>query len=99
MEAGVVLILLVPILVPMVKALGIDLVHFGVIMVLNLMIGVATPPVGMSLFVVSEVSDMRVEQLMKAVLPMLIPLVIVLLFVTYFPDFSLALPRLLMPIQ
>ncbi|MFB0520413.1 MAG: TRAP transporter large permease [Desulfatiglandales bacterium] len=99
MEAGVVLILLVPILVPMVNALGIDLVHFGIIMVLNLMIGVATPPVGMSLFVVSEVSGLRVERLMRAVLPLLIPLIITLFFVTYFPDFVLLLPRWLMPIQ
>lgn len=99
MEAGVVLILLIPILVPMVNALGIDLVHFGIIMVLNLMIGVATPPVGMSLFVVSEVSGLRVERLMRAVLPLLIPLIITLFFVTYFPDFVLLVPRWLMPIQ
>jgi tripartite ATP-independent transporter DctM subunit len=94
MEAGVVLILLTPILVPLIISVGIDPIHFGVIMVLNLMIGVATPPIGMSLFVVSEVSGVRVEKLMRSVLPFLLPLFITLLIVTYFPGLVMFLPGL-----
>lgn len=96
MEAGVLLILLTPILVPMMTTLGVDLVHFGVIMVLNLMIGVATPPVGMCLFVVSEANNIKLETLMREVIPQVIPLVAVLFLITYFPEVVLVLPRWLM---
>jgi tripartite ATP-independent transporter DctM subunit len=94
METGVLLILLTPILVPLVVSVGIDPIHFGVIMVLNLMIGVATPPIGMSLFVVSEVSGIRVEKIMRSVLPWLVPLFVTLLIVTYFPGLVLFIPGL-----
>jgi tripartite ATP-independent transporter DctM subunit len=93
-EAGAVLILMTPILLPLMISLGVDPVHFGVIIVLNLMIGVATPPIGMSLFVVSHVARTPVESVMRAVLPFLIPLIIVLLLVTYVPSLSLFLPSL-----
>jgi tripartite ATP-independent transporter DctM subunit len=96
MEAGVLLILLTPILVPMAKALGIDLVHFGLIMVLNLMIGVATPPVGMCLFVVSEANGIKLERLMREVIPWVLPLIAVLFLITYFPALVLAVPNWLM---
>jgi tripartite ATP-independent transporter DctM subunit len=95
MEAGVALILLVPILVPVLNAVGIDLVHFGVVMVVNLMIGVATPPVGMCLFVVSHVAEMRVEKLMKAIIPFLVPPIIVLFLITYLPPLVTWLPNLI----
>jgi tripartite ATP-independent transporter DctM subunit len=95
MEAGVALILLVPILVPVLNAVGIDLVHFGVVMVVNLMIGVATPPVGMCLFVVSHVAEMRVEKLMKAIIPFLVPPIIVLFLITYIPPLVTWLPNLI----
>ncbi len=85
MEAGVALILLVPILVPILNIVGIDLIHFGVLMTLNLMIGCATPPVGVSLFVVSHITGTRVEELMRAILPFLIPPIVVLFLVTYIP--------------
>jgi tripartite ATP-independent transporter DctM subunit len=96
MEAGVLLILLTPIFVPIMNAIGVDLVHFGVIIVLNLMIGVATPPVGMCLFVVSEANNIKLERLMGEVIPQVIPLVLVLFVVTYWPDMVLWLPRWLM---
>jgi tripartite ATP-independent transporter DctM subunit len=99
MEAGVLLILLTPILVPMMNAIGVDLVHFGVVIVLNLMIGVATPPVGMCLFVVSEANNIKLESLMREVIPQIIPLIVVLFLITYFPDLVLFLPRLLMPVR
>jgi len=85
MEAGVALILLVPILVPVLDIVGIDLIHFGVLMTLNLMIGCATPPVGVSLFVVSHITHTKVERLMRAILPFLLPPIIVLFLITYIP--------------
>jgi len=94
MEAGVALILLVPILVPLLNIVGIDLVHFGVVMTLNLMIGVATPPIGMSLFVVSHISHMKVEDLMRSILPFLIPPIIVLFIITYIPILVTWIPNL-----
>ena len=94
MEAGVALILLVPILIPLLNIVGIDLVHFGVVITLNLMIGVATPPIGMSLFVVSQISDMKVEDLMRSILPFLIPLIIVLFIITYIPILVIWIPNL-----
>jgi TRAP-type C4-dicarboxylate transport system permease large subunit len=96
MEAGVVLILFIPILYPLALSLGIDPIHFGVILCVNLMIGVATPPVGMSLFVMSHISKVKVEVLMRAILPFLIPILICLLIITYVPEISTALPDLLM---
>jgi len=97
MEAGVLLILLTPILVPMMKSLGVDLIHFGVVMVLNLMIGVATPPVGMCLFVVSEANNIKLERLMREVIPWVLPLIAVLFLITYFPALVLLVPNWLMP--
>lgn len=98
MEAGVLLILLTPLLVPIMTALQVDLVHFGVVMVLNLMIGVATPPVGMCLFVVSQAAEIKLERLMREVLPQILPLLAVLLLITYLPELVLVVPRWLMPV-
>lgn len=95
MEAGVVLILFTPILLPIMLHIGVDPVHFGVIMVVNLMFGVATPPVGMCLFVMSNISGVRLETLMRAILPFLIPMLITLLIITYWPAIVLFLPSLL----
>jgi tripartite ATP-independent transporter DctM subunit len=92
MEAGVVLILFIPILTPLVFALGVDPIHFGIIMCANLMIGVATPPVGVCLFMMSHIGEVRVETLMRAVLPLLVPIVLVLFVLTYVPGVVLWLP-------
>ena len=97
MEAGAVLIIMTPILLPLALSVGIDPVHFGVVMVLNLMIGVATPPVGMSLFVTAHVAGIPLERLIRAILPFLVPLFIALAVVTYWPGLVLYLPRLLFP--
>jgi tripartite ATP-independent transporter DctM subunit len=94
-ESGAILILMTPILLPLIVSLGIDPVHFGVVIVLNLMIGVATPPVGMSLFVVAHVSKIPLDSVMRAVLPFLIPLILILVLVTYVPWLSMWLPSLL----
>jgi len=92
MEAGVALILLVPILVPVLNIVGIDLIHFGVLMTLNLMIGCATPPVGVSLFVVAHITETKVERLMRAILPFLVPPIIVLFLITYIPSLVTWIP-------
>ncbi len=94
MEAGVALILLVPILVPVLEVVGIDLVHFGVLMTVNLMIGCATPPVGVSLFVVSHITETPVEKLMRAILPFLVPPITVLFLITYIPELVTWIPNL-----
>jgi tripartite ATP-independent transporter DctM subunit len=96
MEAGVVLIIFTPILYPLAMSLGIDPIHFGVIMVMNLMIGVATPPIGVCLFVMSHISGLKVEVLMKSIIPFLIPLLIILMIITYVPVLSTFLPELIM---
>lgn len=95
MEAGAVLIIMTPILLPLAVSVGVDPLHFGVIMVLNLMIGVATPPVGMSLFVTSHVAGISLESMIRAILPFLVPLFIALAVVTYWPSLVMFLPRLL----
>ncbi len=93
MEAGVVLILFIPILYPLAINLGIDPVHFGVIMAVNLMIGVATPPMGMCLFVMNQISGIKLEILMRRILPFLIPLIICLLLITFIPELVTWLPN------
>jgi len=85
--------LLVPILVPICKVLGIDLVHFGLVMVLNLMIGLLHPPLGTVLFVLSRTAKMSVERTTIAILPWLVPLFASLIVCTYVPDIVLWLPR------
>jgi TRAP-type C4-dicarboxylate transport system permease large subunit len=80
--------------VPIARQLGIDLVHFGLIMVLNLMIGLLHPPMGMVLFVLARVAKLSVERTTMAILPWLIPLLLALVLLTYIPQISLWLPQL-----
>ncbi len=89
-----VLIVLTPVLVPVIGAAGIDTVHFGVIMVFNLMIGLVTPPMGLVLYVVGDVSGERFEHVVKDILPFYLPMLLVLLLITVFPEVVLALPNL-----
>jgi len=96
MEPGAILTLMLPVLLPIVKILGIDLVHFGVVMVLNLMIGQVTPPFGVCLFIISDVGSVPLNRLYKAVLPFLVPLLVVLLICTYIPQTVTWLPNLLL---
>jgi len=95
METVAAITILVPVLLPVATQVGIDPVHFGVIMVLNLMIGLLTPPVGMVLYVLSRVSGVSFERCTQATLPFLFPLVAVLLLITFVPGFSLWLPTLI----
>jgi tripartite ATP-independent transporter DctM subunit len=96
MSATPILLIMIPILVPLATQLGIDKIQFGVIMVYNLVIGIATPPVGLGLYIMARVANIRFEEIVKAVLPFLIPLIIVLILITYIPQITLFLPNLLM---
>ena len=87
--------ILVPVLLPLMTQVGIDPVHFGVIMVLNLMIGLLTPPVGMVLYILARVSKMSFEETTRACAPFLIPLFICLALVTYWPGMVLWLPTMI----
>ncbi len=95
LEPVAAMIILIPVFLPMCKLVDINTVHFGVVMVLNLMIGLLTPPVGLVLFVISDVAKISFERTVRATLPFLIPLVIVLFILTYLPSFVLWLPRLM----
>lgn len=95
MEALAAIVILTPILLPIVLQLGIDPVHFGVIMVVNLAIGFITPPVGVNLFVSSGIANLKLERIAKAVMPMLGLMIIILLVITYVPDLVMWLPNLL----
>ncbi len=85
----------IPIVLPLVNALGIDLVHFGVMITLNMMIGLSTPPFGMLLFVVSGISKTPLKDVIREVFPMLLVLFIVLFCVTYIPQIVTFLPTLM----
>ena len=96
MEPGAILTLMLPVLLPVAKAINMDLVHFGVMLVLNLMIGQVTPPFGVCLFVISDVNKLKLEHLYKAILPWCIPLVLTLMLVTYLPGIVTWLPGVLL---
>lgn len=81
-----------PIFLPIVTAMGVDPIHFGIIMVLNLSVGLCTPPVGSVLFIGCSVAGLSIDKVIKPLLPMFLAMVIVLLLVTYFPQISLWLP-------
>lgn len=95
METVAAITIMVPVLLPIAITLGIDPVHFGVIMVLNLMLGLLTPPVGMVLYVLARVAKIPFEQCVVGTAPFLIPLVIVLLLVTFIPGITMWLPTLI----
>jgi tripartite ATP-independent transporter DctM subunit len=85
--------ILVPVLMPIILKVGIDPVHFGVVMTLNLMIGLLHPPLGMVLFVLSRISKLSIERTTMAILPWLIPLLMSLIAITLIPELTLWLPR------
>ncbi len=95
LEGGAILLIIAPIFIPTAQALGIDLIHFGVIVVVNSMIGLITPPYGLLLFVVSNIAGEPIGRVIKDMVPFIMVLLAALLFITYVPDFVLFLPRLL----
>ena len=95
LEPTAAITILVPILLPIARQIGVDPVHFGLVMVLNLMIGLLHPPMGMVLFVLARVAKLSVERTTVAILPWLVPLLLSLVILTYIPAISLWLPRLM----
>ena len=95
MEPSSIVLIMAPILFPVAVALGIDPVHFGIIMVVNMEVGMCHPPVGLNLYVASSITKMGISELTVAVLPWLLTMLGFLLIVTYVPQISLWLPRLI----
>jgi C4-dicarboxylate transporter, DctM subunit len=96
MEAIAAMIILIPVLIPIVQAVGIDLVHFGLVMVFNLMLGLLTPPVGILLYICGNFAQVKIERVVREVLPFLGVGIVVLLLITYFPSLVLWLPRMML---
>ena len=94
MEVGVAIIILVPILAPVATHFGVDPLHFAMIVVVNLCIGLITPPLGVVLFVACGISGSSMESVTRAIWPFLLAIILVLLLVTYVPAFTLTVPRL-----
>ncbi|WP_036554922.1 TRAP transporter large permease [Nisaea denitrificans] len=95
LESGAILLIIVPIFLPTAQALGIDLVHFGVVAVVNAMLGLITPPYGLLLFIVASITKQPLIRIVKDLLPFLAALLVALGVITFVPDFVLFLPRLL----
>lgn len=95
MEGTAIKLILVPILLPLLDTFGMDLIQFGVVIELNLMVGLITPPVGMSLFLITKLTEVPVVNLVKRLLPYMICILVVLILVTYVPPLTLWLPSIL----
>jgi len=93
METTAILLIATPTLLPIVMQLGIDPVHFGLIMIINLLIGTLTPPFGVILFIVMDIAQVSFGRIVRAVMPFYLPLFVTLLFVTYWADMVMFLPR------
>jgi C4-dicarboxylate transporter DctM subunit len=93
MDTTAAIIILTPVLLPAVTHAGVDPKLFGIVMCINLVIGMATPPVGVALYLAAEIGKVRIEPVISAIWPLLLVQIAVLMFITYVPDVSLALPR------
>jgi C4-dicarboxylate transporter, DctM subunit len=93
LEGTTILLIIVPILIPTAKALGIDLVHFGVVVVLNIMIGLLTPPFGLLLFVVANMTKQPLLAIVRECVPFIFAAIVVLALITFVPETVLWLPR------
>ena len=94
LEGGAILLIVVPIFVPTAQSLGIDLVHFSVVVVMNAMIGLITPPYGLLLFIMTNIGNVSLRSLVREVLPFLYAMLVALGLITFFPSLVLFLPRL-----
>lgn len=95
LEGGAVLIILTPLLAPVAVGLGVDVIHFGLICIVNIMIGGLTPPFGSMMFTCCSITGCKLEEFTKEALPFMAALIITLLFITYIPQITLVLPNLL----
>ena len=89
------ILILAPILLPVATSLGVDPVHFGIIMVANLAIGFITPPLGMALFVAARISNSKLEVVLKGIVPFIFVMITTLMMITFIPQISMFLPNLL----
>ncbi len=94
LEGGAALIILAPLLCPVVKGMGVDLVHFGLVCIVNIMIGGLTPPFGSMMFTVCSITDCELSEFVKECIPFIIALIVALLVVTYVPGLTLFIPNL-----
>jgi tripartite ATP-independent transporter DctM subunit len=94
MEGSTILLVIVPIFIPTAKALGIDMVHFGVVVVFNVMVGLITPPYGLLLFIVSNIARTPLKDIVRETLPFTFSMIVALALITYFPELVLWVPRL-----
>ncbi len=94
LETAPAILITATLLLPVAQSFNVDPVHFGIILTLNLLIGIITPPMGIGLYVISGVARLRVEDVIRSSWPFLIPLLIALLVITYVPALSLWLPNL-----
>jgi tripartite ATP-independent transporter DctM subunit len=95
LEGSTIILVILPILIPTAKALGIDLVHFGVVAVVNIMIGLITPPYGLLLFIISAISGAPLRAIIRDTMPFVLAMLVALAIITFVPDTVLWLPRLL----
>ncbi len=95
LEGTTILLVIVPVLIPTASALGIDLVHFGVVVVVNIMLGLVTPPYGLLLFIMTRIAEVPLKDIVMDVLPFLYAMIGALALITFFPELVLWLPRLL----
>lgn len=94
LEGTAILLIIVPVFIPTAQALGIDMVHFGVVVVVNIMLGLVTPPYGLLLFIMTNISGAPVKDIIRDALPFLFWMVVCLLMITFVPDIVLWLPRM-----
>jgi C4-dicarboxylate transporter, DctM subunit len=99
METASALIILTPIFLPLIAAVGGNIIHFGVVLTIGLAIGMTTPPMAINIFVASAISGRTLEDISRVIVPMVIVLILVLLFCTYFPWFIMVLPKVFMGVQ
>jgi C4-dicarboxylate transporter, DctM subunit len=95
LEGITILLIIVPIFIPAAQALGIDMVHFGVVVVVNIMIGLITPPYGLLLFIVANITKAPLWSIIREILPFLLAMLAALAVITFVPDIVLWLPRLM----
>jgi C4-dicarboxylate transporter, DctM subunit len=95
LEGTTILLIIVPVLIPTAQALDIDMVHFGVMVVVNIMLGLITPPYGLLLFIMTRIAEVPLRDLVREVLPFLWAMIGALALITFFPGLVLWLPRLL----
>lgn len=93
------MLILIPVMLPLVLELGVDPVHFGVILIFNLLIGIITPPMGVGLFIMAGITGLSIQDVFRGCVPFLLPLAVTLLLVTYVPAVSLFIPDLLLPVE